>query len=75
MVWKMGRDREEEIKGDVGGRERRERASEKEGGVRERERDTLLILCPHIVAGAKEREEIMQAFNNIYPILKKFKKT
>ena len=30
MVWKMGRDREE-IKGDVGGREGRERASEKEG--------------------------------------------
>lgn len=28
-----------------------------------------------VLTGAKERQEIMDAFNNIYPILKKFKKT
>ena len=27
------------------------------------------------LAGAKERSQIMEAFNNIYPILKNFKKT
>ena len=26
-------------------------------------------------AGAKERSQILEAFNNIYPILKNFKKT
>ena len=34
----------------------------------------VLYLCSYL-PGAKERCEIMEAFNNIYPILKKFKKT
>lgn len=42
-----------------------------------RPRIVLLIFVSGkiVLTGAKERQEIMEAFSNIYPILKKFKKT
>ena len=34
----------------------------------------FFLLCFYFILGAKVREEIYEAFDNIYPILKGFKK-